>query len=84
MFIPNQEFFSLFLSLLSSQYQRGRGANKRLLGAYVYARVIVLAHRAIVELSKEVQSPAAKAEERLAAKEGDLLISHRTQLAPTT
>ena len=47
----------------------------------MYARVVVLAHRAIVELSKEVQSPAAKAEERLAAKEGDLLISHRTQLA---
>ena len=50
----------------------------------MYARVVVLAHRAIVELSKEVQSPAAKAEERLAAKEGELLNCHTTQLATIT
>lgn len=45
---------------------------------------IALAYRAVWELSKEVRCPAAKAAERLAAKERDLRNSHRTQLATIT
>jgi len=43
-----------------------------------------LAYRAIQELSREVRCPAAKAAERLAAKEGELLNCHTTQLATIT